>query len=42
MVMRAAISLADALVLLRAYAFSHDRAIGEVATDVAAGRLRFD
>jgi len=33
------ISLDDALVLLRAYAFSHDRLIGEVAADVAAGRL---
>jgi hypothetical protein len=39
---QAGISLADALVLLRAYAFSHDLAIGEVATDVAGGRLRLD
>jgi hypothetical protein len=39
---QAGISLADALVLLRAYAFSQDLLIGEVATDVAAGRLRFD
>ncbi len=39
---QAGISLADALVLLRAYAFSNDQPIGEVATDVAAGRLRFD
>jgi hypothetical protein len=39
---QAGISLVDALVLLRAYAFSHDLPIGEVATDVAAGRLRFD
>jgi hypothetical protein len=36
------ISLDDALVLLRAYAFSHDRPIGAVAADVAAGRLRLD
>jgi hypothetical protein len=39
---QAGISLVDALVLLRAYAFSHDLPIGEVATDVAGGRLRFD
>jgi hypothetical protein len=39
---QAGISLADALVLLRAYAFSNDRPIGEVATEVAAGSLRFD
>jgi len=36
------ISLDDALVLLRAYAFSHDRPIGEVAAEVAAGHLRLD
>jgi hypothetical protein len=36
------ISLDDALVLLRAYAFSHDRPVDEVAADVAAGRLRLD
>jgi hypothetical protein len=36
------VSLDDALVLLRAYAFSHDRPIGDVAADVAAGRLRLD
>ncbi len=39
---QAGIALADALVLLRAYAFSHDLPIGEAAADVAAGRLRFD
>ncbi len=33
------VSLDDALVLLRAYAFSHDRPIGDVAADIAAGRL---
>jgi len=39
---QAAISVEDALVLLRAYAFSHDRLISDFAADVAAGRLRFD
>ena len=39
---QAGVSLADALVLLRAYSFSHDRPIGDVAAEVAAGRLRFD
>ena len=39
---QAGVSLDDALVLLRAYAFSHDRLIGDVATDVAAGRVRLD
>jgi hypothetical protein len=39
---QARISLADAFVLLRACAFSHDRPIGDVAADVAAGRLRLD
>jgi hypothetical protein len=39
---QAGTSLADALVLLRAYAFAHDRPIGAVAADVASGRLRFD
>jgi hypothetical protein len=39
---QASVSVADALVLLRAYAFAHDRAISEVAADVAAGQLRFD
>jgi hypothetical protein len=39
---QAGVSVADALALLRAYAFSHDRPLGEVATDVAAGRVRFD
>ena len=36
------VSLDDALALLRAYAFSHDRPISEVAAEVAAGRLRMD
>jgi hypothetical protein len=39
---QAGVSLADALVLLRAYAFAHDRPISDVAADVGAGRLRFD
>jgi hypothetical protein len=39
---QAGISLADALVLLRAYAFSRDRLISDVAADVGAGRVRFD
>jgi hypothetical protein len=36
------VSLDDALVVLRAYAFSHDRPISDVAADIAAGRLRLD
>jgi GAF domain len=36
------VSLDDALALLRAYAFSHDRPISAVATDIAAGNLRLD
>lgn len=39
---QAGISLADALVLLRAYAFSRDRPISDVAAKVGAGTLRFD
>ena len=39
---QAGVSLADALVLLRAYAFSRDRPISDVASDVATGRVRFD
>jgi GAF domain-containing protein/ANTAR domain-containing protein len=39
---QAGISLDDALVVLRAYAFSHDLPIGDVAAEVAAGRLRLD
>ena len=37
-----AVSLAEALVRLRAYAFSSERPIDDVAADVVAGRLRFD
>ena len=36
------IPIDDALVLLRAYAFSHDRPIGDVAAEVASGHLRLD
>ena len=39
---QAGIPVADALVLLRAYAFSRDRPISDVAADVGAGRVRFD
>jgi hypothetical protein len=39
---QAEMSVGDAMALLRAYAFSEDRPIGEVASDVVAGRLRFD
>ncbi|HZP49609.1 MAG TPA: hypothetical protein VFB40_00495 [Actinocrinis sp.] len=35
-------SLAEALVRLRAYAYAEDRLIAEVAADVVGGRLRFD
>ena len=36
------INLVDAMVRLRAYAYSHDRRLGEVAHDVVSGRLRLD
>jgi len=39
---QAGVSLDDALVLLRAYAFSHDLPIKDVIVDVAAGRLELD
>ena len=39
---QAGVSLADALVLLRAYAFAEDELISDVAIDVAEGGLRFD
>jgi hypothetical protein len=35
------VSLADALVRLRAHAYAQDRPIAEVAGDVVARRLRF-
>ena len=39
---QAGISVADALVLLRAFAFSEDRPVADIAKDVAAGAIRFD
>jgi len=39
---QAGVSLADALALLRAYAFANDQPIGDVAHEVASGALRFD
>ena len=39
---QAGVSLEDALALLRAYAFSHDRPISDVAAEVASGHLRLD
>jgi len=36
------VSVGVALIRLRAYAFSHERPLGEVAGDVVARRLRFD
>jgi hypothetical protein len=39
---QAGIPVADALVLLRAYAFAEDRPISQVAAAVATGELRFD
>ena len=38
---QAGVTVEDALVLLRAYAFAEDRPIGVVAADVVAGRLPF-
>jgi hypothetical protein len=37
-----AISVAQALIRLRGYAFGNDRPLAEVADDVVARRLRFD
>jgi hypothetical protein len=36
------VSLADALLRLRAYAFVEGRPVAEVARDVVAGRVRLD
>jgi hypothetical protein len=36
------VSVAQALIRLRAYAFGNDRPLTEVAKDVVARRLRFD
>lgn len=35
-------SITDALIRMRAYAFSHERLLSDVAADVIARRLRFD
>ena len=35
------VSVTEALIRLRAYAFSHDRPLRDVAEDVVARRLRF-
>ena len=39
---QAAVSVPDAAVMLRAYAFAEDRPISEVATDIVSGTLRLD
>lgn len=39
---QADISIADALAVLRAYAFARDQPIGDVAAEVASGRVRLD
>ncbi len=39
---QARVSVADALALLRSYAFANERLISDIASDVVAGRLRFD
>jgi hypothetical protein len=36
------VTIAEAIILLRAYAFSHERPIFEIATDVVARRLRLE
>lgn len=36
------VSLAEAMVRMRAYAYAHDRRLGDVAADVVARRLTFD
>ena len=38
---QAAVPVDDAIALLRAYAFSNDQPISDVATDILQGRLRF-
>jgi hypothetical protein len=39
---QARVSVDDAMALLRAHAFAHDRTLSEVAAEVLEGRLRFD
>ncbi len=36
------VPIGEALVLLRAHAYAHDRPLGDVARDAVAGRLRID
>jgi hypothetical protein len=39
---QAVVSIPDAVVMLRAYAFAEDRPISEVATEIVTGELRLD
>ena len=39
---QAAVSVPDAVVMLRAYAFAEDRPITDVATEIVNGSLRLD
>jgi hypothetical protein len=39
---QASVTVDDAVTLLRAYAFSTDRPLNDVAGDVVRGELRFD
>jgi hypothetical protein len=39
---QARVSVDDALVLLRAYAFAEGQTVGPVAAEVVSGSLRFD
>jgi hypothetical protein len=39
---QAVVTVGDALALMGAHAFAHDRTILEVANDVLSGALRFD
>ena len=39
---QAQVTVSDAMALMHAHAFSHSRALHDVATDVLAGELRFD
>jgi GAF domain len=39
---QARVTVSDAMALLHAHAFAHDRALHDVATDVLIGELRFD
>jgi hypothetical protein len=39
---QAAVSVPDAAVMLRAFAFAEDRRISDVATEVVGGLLRLD